>query len=63
MLISEGYIFVLNHRNMLHYFVLFKMACVAQNNALHRCRFNNHHSNQNVNLPLYSLAMYYFKYI
>lgn len=33
MFISKGYIFVMNHRNMLHYFVLFKMDHVTQNNT------------------------------
>ena len=31
--ISKGYIFVMNHKNMLHFFVLFKMDHVAQNNT------------------------------
>lgn len=50
MLISEDYIFVMNHMNVLHYFVLFKMAHIAQNNTFYRCRSNNHHGNQNINL-------------
>lgn len=50
--ISEDYIFVSNHRNVVHYFLLFKMAHVAQNNTLQRCRSNNHHGNQNINLDI-----------
>lgn len=33
MFIFKGYIFVMNHRNMLQYFVLFKMDHVIQNNT------------------------------
>lgn len=33
MLISEGCIYAMDHRNALHYFVLYKVAHIAQNNT------------------------------